>query len=134
MKSPCCKKTIYRQLAIPGTNAEYLFCGKCGKTVEGKRNDMPVKLVDPEMEFRLKKGCPYCQADVKAVCDGFEQDDQGNWKSDGSFSWEYDCEPDIDSDEWEDWYRSHSHSPYEYTMQSAKFLQKSINERYNFNL
>jgi len=134
MKSPCCKKTIYRQLAIPGTNAEYLFCGKCGKTVKGKRSDIVPELADPEMEFLVKKGCPYCGADAKAVCDGFEQDDQGNWKSDGSFSWDYDCEPDIDSDDWDAWYSTHSHSPYIYVMPVAQMLKNTINERYNFNL
>jgi|GEM_PF-7022326 len=33
-KSPCCDKTVYLQLAIPGTRSEYEYCGACGKKIK----------------------------------------------------------------------------------------------------
>ncbi len=85
-------------------------------------------------QFKFKSLCPYCKGDLTYECDGWDEDDNGQWESDGSFSIDCSTEPDMDSDDWEDWMQSHSEMPYVHQLPIDISVQKWINSRYRFRL
>lgn len=92
-----------------------------------------MELVSENKQFEFKGACRYCGGDVTAWCEGWEQDDAGNWKAD-TVATQCSTEPDIDSEEWEDWFASHSDLPYVYILPMHQQIIKHINERYKFDL
>lgn len=109
-----------------------------------KNNDKPYaisgvvessfQLVDEGKQFRFKKLCPYCKADLTYQAEGWGQDDNGQWMAD---SLDVQChnEPDMeDGEAWEEWLRVHSEMPYVYQLPVDNRVLSWINERYRFKL
>lgn len=92
-----------------------------------------MELVSEEKKFTFKKLCPYCKANLTYVAEGWVQDDEGRWMAD---SLDVQChnEPEIDSEEWEEWLTAHSDMPYVHQFPVDKSALDWINERYRFKL
>lgn len=90
-------------------------------------------LVPEDKEFKFKKLCPYCKGDLTYRCNGWEQDDNGLWMAD---SFDVDCstEPDMESEEWEDWMQQHSEMPYVYQLPVDERVKDFINKKYRFEM
>lgn len=91
------------------------------------------KIVPETKEFKFRKLCPYCSGDLTYVAEGWESDDDGLYMAD-SFDAQCSNEPDIESDEWEEWLRQHSDMPYVNWLPVNNQVQEWINERYRFDL
>lgn len=65
----------------------------------------PFRLVTPDKVFRMKNPCPYCGGKISFKATGWVQEDDG-WAADMGDVY-CDSEPDIDSDEWDDWCSLH---------------------------
>jgi hypothetical protein len=91
------------------------------------------KLVKEDKEFKFKGLCPYCEGDLTYRANGWEQDENNLWKAD-SFDMDCSTEPDIDSDEWEDWFQQHSDMPYVYQLPVDEKVKAAINKNYRFLL
>ena len=91
------------------------------------------KLVSEDKEFKFKGLCPYCGGDLTYHCEGWEQDDDGTWLADCMQS-ECSTEPDMDSEEWEDWMSQHSDMPYVNQLPVDERVKDWINKRYRFIL
>ena len=83
--------------------------------------------------FHFEKLCPYCGEDLYYTAEGWEQEDDGTWTA-NSLSPECVSEPPIDSDDWEDWFSSHSDMPYVYQMPVDNQVQEYINRHYRFQM
>jgi hypothetical protein len=92
------------------------------------------QLVDEGKEFRFKKLCPYCKADLTYEAEGWVQDDNGQWMAD-SLDVKCHSEPDMeDGEAWEEWLRVHSEMPYVHQLPVDTQVLNWINERYRFKL
>lgn len=111
------------------------------KSIENNQGHAPLagvggssfRIVSDKKEFKFKCLCPYCGGDLTYRCDGWVEDDNGQWMVDSMTS-ECSTEPDIESDEWEDWFSNHSDMPYVYQLPVDMRVQDWINERYRFAL
>lgn len=90
-------------------------------------------IVPEDKEFKFKGLCPYCQGDLTYRCNGWEQDENGLWMAD-SFDMECSTEPDMESEEWEDWMDNHSDMPYVHQLPVDERVKASINKRYRFDV
>lgn len=90
-------------------------------------------IVSEDKEFKFKNLCPYCKGNLTYRCNGWEQDDNGLWMAD-SFDMECSTEPDMESDEWEDWMQQHSEMPYVYQFQVDEKVKDFINKKYRFDV
>jgi hypothetical protein len=90
-------------------------------------------IVAEDKEFKFKGLCPYCQGDLTYRCNGWEQDENGLWMAD-SFDMECSTEPDMESEEWEDWMDNHSDMPYIHQLPVDERVKASINKRYRFDV
>jgi hypothetical protein len=91
------------------------------------------KIVPEDKEFKFKGLCPYCQGDLTYRCNGWELDENGLWMAD-SFDMECSTEPDMESEEWEDWMDNHSDMPYVHQLPVDERVKASINKYYRFEL
>jgi hypothetical protein len=80
------------------------------------------KLVTFDKEFRFKKLCPYCNADLIYRVTGWEEKEDG-WIADS-----------IESDDFEDWLNNHSELPYIYQLPVDERVKKYINDKFRFDL
>lgn len=90
-------------------------------------------LVSKDKEFKFKNLCPYCKGNLTYRCNGWEQDENGLWMAD-SFDMECSTEPDVESDEWEDWMQQHSEMPYVYQLPVDEKVKDFINKKYRFGV
>jgi hypothetical protein len=90
-------------------------------------------IVSEDKEFKFKKLCPYCKGDLTYRANGWEKDDNDLWMAD---SFDMDCEtmPELDSEEWEDWFQSHCEMPYVYQLPVDEAVKKYINKKYRFSI
>lgn len=77
--------------------------------------------------------CPYCGGKVFVQFDQWSENDDLTWSA-SDLAVTCETEPDIDSDEFEEWLESHSEMPYVYMLPLEMRLMKWINERYRFDL
>lgn len=73
-----------------------------------------MKIVNADKEFKFKKLCPYCGANMTYVATGWSKHPAKEfWKVD-NIEGECHSEPNIEteSEEWEEWMRQHSEMPY----------------------
>lgn len=90
-------------------------------------------IVSEDKEFKFKKLCPYCNGDLTYRCNGWEQDDNGLWMAD-SFDLECSTEPDMESEEWEEWMQQHSDMPYVNQLPVDEKVKQYINGKYRFDV
>ncbi len=77
--------------------------------------------------------CPYCQDQMSAYFTGWTQNKDGTWRSD-EIQLDCESEPDIDSDEWEDWERAHSVTPYVYQLPVEERVMAWVNQHFIFEV
>ncbi len=77
--------------------------------------------------------CPYCETLLTVTPEQWVQRDDGTWACDG-FHDQCETEPDIDTDEWEDWFSAHSVMPYVYHLPVQMKVMDWLNEHYDFNV
>jgi hypothetical protein len=91
------------------------------------------KMVNENHKFKFKNLCPYCKGNLTYEANGWEQDDNGLWMAD-SFDMECSTEPEMGSQEWEDWLSNHSEHPYIYQLPVDERVKEHINENYRFKI
>lgn len=89
--------------------------------------------VPEDKEFKFKALCPYCGGNLTYTANGWEEDDECRWMAD-SFDMQCSSEPDIESEEWEEWLRLHSDMPYSRQLPVDQRVKEWINKRYRFEL
>lgn len=77
---------------------------------------MGIQTVAPDADIRIPASvavCPICGSEVVVEIEAWEQNDDGSWQAGESGTY-CNCitEPDMDGDEWEDWFRGHWSMPY----------------------
>ena len=86
--------------------------------------------------FHPKVKCPYCGAQLTAQAEAWIHDDHGEWIAE-EIQMECTAMPDTNSDEWINWYASHTNpadvTPGTWWAISAD-LMKTINQLYRFDL
>lgn len=85
---------------------------------------LPLKLKNPK--------CPICGGALFITgVNACEQEDNGDWIASEI---DIDCEnePDIDSDEWEDWHRWHYGQPYTDWLPIDRQILRAVQKRYYF--
>lgn len=95
-----------------------------------------MQLLDPDKTLEIPPEiavCPYCGTKLTANFTGWTQNDDGSWSAD---SMDLVCEtgPDIDSEDWDFWFESHSDLPYVYLLPVEERIKAWLNERYRFDL
>lgn len=89
--------------------------------------------VKEDKEFKFKNLCPYCKGNLKYTANGWEEDENGLWMAD-SFDMECSTEPDIESEEWNDWFYNHSDMPYVNQLPVDLKVKKYIQSKFRFNI
>ena len=90
-------------------------------------------MVPQDKEFTFKKLCPYCQGNLTYTADSWEEDDNGLWVGD-HYDMRCSTEPELDSEEWDDWFQSHCEMPYVYQLPVDEKVIKYINSKYRFDV
>jgi len=90
-------------------------------------------LVPADKTFLFRGACPYCKGDLTYQAEGWEQQEDGTWTG-NCFHSECSNEPDIESDEWEDWFATHSDMPYVYQLPVDQSAERFINSHFRFIL
>ena len=77
--------------------------------------------------------CPYCDTKLTAHSEAWTQEDDDSWIATDV---QVDCEtePDMESEEWEEWMKWHSDMPYVYMLPVVQTVTKWINSKYRFRL
>ena len=75
--------------------------------------------------------CPYCGSKLYAQCHVWQQANNGLWVADG-IDIECETEPDLDSEAWENWFSTHSKTPYVYQLLVTKKIKEWINKNFRF--
>jgi hypothetical protein len=81
--------------------------------------------------------CPYCGGKLTVQAEDWVEMDDGTWGVLEDATPHADCETepdDIESDEWEDWFESHSRMPYVYQMPVEIKIAKWLNANYRFDM
>lgn len=68
-------------------------------------------LVPADKVFQWGQPCPYCGGKITAQCEGWVEEDDGTWSAD-MIHMDCSSEPDIDSDEWDQWCADHGDGDY----------------------
>lgn len=92
-------------------------------------------LVKPDRVFSLNPAvikCPYCEGTLKASVSAWTLNGDG-WIAE-TVDVECQSEPELGSDEWDDWLESHSDMPYVYWLPVVNTIEKAINLKYRFDL
>lgn len=93
-----------------------------------------MKLVPKHHIFKIPTSlavCPYCNPKLYASCEAWTENDEGEWLAD-SITVDCETEPDIDSDEWREWFDSHSDMPYVYQLPVNVKIENWINSNFRF--
>ena len=77
--------------------------------------------------------CPYCDARLSAHVEGFAEDPSGYCRAD-DVRVECHAEPDIDSQEWDRFDRTHFDMPYVYWHPMTECVEDWINQRWRFRI
>ncbi len=80
--------------------------------------------------------CPICGAPVVVDdIDEWEENDDGTWQvSENGIQINCSTEPDIDSDDWDDWERKHWSMPYVEWLPLSMKVAKYVQENYRFEM
>lgn len=92
-------------------------------------------LVKSDHVFKINPGiikCPYCGGNLVASVSAWTLQGDG-WIAE-TIEVECQSEPDLDSDEWDDWLEGHSDMPYVYWLPVVNTIEKAINLKYRFDL
>lgn len=81
--------------------------------------------------FTFKKLCPYCDQNLSYEADAWEQDGQGLWMA-TNFDCRCHSEPDIDSEDWDEWMRVHTDMPYVFQLPVDEKVKEYIQKHYRF--
>lgn len=94
---------------------------------------MAYKIVPADKEFKFRNLCPYCGGHLTYHAEGWEEDEDGLW---WAYSLASECsnEPDIFSEEWDEWLRIHSDMPYVHQLPVDNKVEEWLKERYRFQL
>ena len=93
-----------------------------------------MRIVDSQKKFKFKKLCPYCGANMTYVATGWSKHPAKQfWKAD-SVEGECHSEPDIDSEEWDEWLRQHSDMPYVHQLPVDRQVRRFINSKFRFRI
>lgn len=76
--------------------------------------------------------CPYCNTKLYVEAHAWTEENDG-WVAE-SIEMICETEPDIDSEEWEDWERSHGDMPYVYLLPVQNQVQEWINNNFRFDM
>ena len=76
--------------------------------------------------------CPICGGKLTVGCDGWIELDDG-WAAD-SLSIDCETEPDIDGNDWDDWFRGHYSMPYIDWLPVEYHILRWLNENYRWDL
>lgn len=94
-----------------------------------------LQLIDGDGTIDVPKDvavCPYCGAVVTASFTAWTEDDNGQWMA-AEVGVDCASEPDIDSDEWWEWFHIHSDMPYVYQLPVDTKVLAWVNQHYRFN-
>jgi hypothetical protein len=75
--------------------------------------------------------CPYCETKLVVQVSAWDEVMPGFGVA-VSIDMNCETEPDIESDEWEEWLREHSEMPYEYQLPVDMKVMKWLNSKYRF--
>jgi len=105
-----------------------------GRWLDWREREM--KIVEAEHIFDdIPIKCPICGDRLTWQVEEWEEAEDGLWKvSDCGFKPSCVSEPDIDSDEWEDWSNVHYATPYIDWLPIEKPAREWVNKRYRFDL
>ena len=102
-----------------------------------------MKIVSPDTVLDIPpevQTCPYCGGKLAASFTGWTEagpstssGEPGGWIAD-EVSLDCETEPEIDSDEWDDWWSSHSEMPYVYMLPACQKVEAWLKEHYRFDL
>lgn len=95
-------------------------------------------ILDTEARLQIAKEvqtCPYCDGPITLYFEEWEEDEKhaGLWLT-GRAKVDCDDEPDMDSDEWENWFQRHSDMPYVHQLPVELLMTEWVNARYRFRL
>jgi hypothetical protein len=100
------------------------------KLTEEAVNKIPVSM---HQEFLIKGGCPMCESgDLLVQFDGWEMNDVGDWEGMDLTRAECSNEPDIMSDEWDEFQSWHGDMPYVNWLPRIVSLQNALNRMFRF--
>jgi len=77
--------------------------------------------------------CPICKAKLFVYCEHWEEHPDGAWIA-ASINMECETEPDIDSEDWNDWFSGHYSMPYVDWLPVEQKLLVWINKNYRWHL
>lgn len=76
--------------------------------------------------------CPYCDARLTAHCEAWtETDEESIWEAE-QVSVDCDTQPDLDSDEWDEWADIHTDMPYVYWLPVSTKVEQWIDKNFRF--
>lgn len=109
-----------------------------------------MRIVEDHKQFKFRKLCPYCGANMTYTATGWDQDTETkyprklkkqlkkkyNWPLWIATSFDHDCHsmPDFESEEWDDWMNQHSYMPYVNQLPVDLKVERFIKKRFRFNL
>lgn len=99
-----------------------------------KENSLIIRL-KPEEVVEIPKEvavCPICRGTLYASCDQWAEENK-DWVVD-SINMDCETEPDIDSDNWQDWFTGHYSAPYIDWLPVEKIVIDWLNKNYRWNL
>jgi hypothetical protein len=92
-----------------------------------------MKIVPNGHEFKFKKLCPYCGADLVYVATGWTKHPAKNfWKAEGLESRCLQMPDEMMSEEWDEWMNQHSYMTYVYQLPVDNKVEKYINAKFRF--
>jgi hypothetical protein len=78
--------------------------------------------------------CPICGSHLTAQMEAWTQRDDGTWGPGETPSLQCPTEPDLDSNEWDDWFDGHYAMPYVDWLPVAERVQKWIDQQFDFDM
>lgn len=80
--------------------------------------------------------CPYCDTKLNIGVDGWTEDEAnpGYWIADMPSDVCCETEPDLDDEDWEDWFSSHSEMPYVYMLPVQSKIERWLKLNYRWVL
>lgn len=95
----------------------------------------PFTLVKPDHVFKINPDvvkCPYCEGSLRVSVSAWTLEEDG-WVAE-TVDVECQSEPELGSDEWDDWLEEHSEMPYVYWLPVVSKIERLINLKYRFDL
>lgn len=79
--------------------------------------------------------CPYCDTKLTVQFTAWTQDaTDETWYADSGLEVDCETEPDIESDEFDEWLRQHTYMPYVFMLPVHKAIKAWLYENYRFKL